>query len=95
VQVDGVVVTMGARDRDDGVSKGGRRAYTDEELTRSTGFVLSEPEQRWREDAARYRFTTGAVYIELSRLYMDDEIRHRVLRAIFERSGLPVPDDLT
>lgn len=77
------------------MSSGGRKAYTDEDVTRSTGYVLSAPEQRWREDAARYRFTTGAVYIELSRLYMDDDIRRRVLRAILERSGLPVPDDLT
>jgi hypothetical protein len=87
---------MHSRDRgSSGVSEGGRKAYTEENTVRATGYVLSEPEQRWREDAARYRFTLGAVYIELSRLYMDDDIRRRVLRAILERSGLPVPDDLT
>lgn len=73
----------------------GRRKYTDEPTVSTAATFSAEAEQRWREDAARYRVTFGGITYELSRLYMDDAIRAMLLRRVLEQSGRPVPDDLT
>jgi hypothetical protein len=72
----------------------GRQRYTDEPTTAAAATFLAEAEQQWREDAARYRLTLGAVHVELSRLYMDDATRKLVLRRALERAGLPIPEEL-
>lgn len=72
----------------------GRRRYTDEPTVAAAATFLAEAEQRWREDAARHRLTLGAIQVELSRLYLNDEDRSRVLRSVLERLDLPIPDDL-
>lgn len=89
------MVTMRVRDRGNGVTEPGRRPYTDEQTIKASAVFLAEPEQQWREDAARYRLTLGAVHVELSRLYADEETRKVVLRRALERAGLPIPPDLS
>jgi hypothetical protein len=91
----GIRATLSSRDEAQRVSEqGGRRPYTQEETVKATAHFLAEAEQRWREDAARHRLTLGAVQVELSRLYMDDAIRQKVLLRALEQAGLPVPAEL-
>lgn len=72
----------------------GRQRYTDEPVVSAAATFLSEAEQRWREDAARYRLTLGAIHIELSRLYADEATRRVVLREALLRLGRDVPAEL-
>ena len=64
----------------------GRPKYTDEPVTSVGVTQLAEAEQTLREDAARNRLTLTAVQIELSREYLDPEVRERVLRRAKRRS---------
>lgn len=72
----------------------GRQRYTEEPTVNVAATFLAEAEQAWREDAARYRVTLGAIQTEMSRRYLDEGERRLILRRVLERLGQPVPDEL-
>ncbi len=64
----------------------GRPRYTDETTLQTYARFLAEAEQAWREDAARFHCTLTGFQIELSRLYLDPQIRELVLARVREKS---------
>jgi hypothetical protein len=64
----------------------GRPRYTDEPTVQTFGQFLTEAEQAWRDDAARHHVTLTGFTVELSRLYLDPDIRARVLATVREKS---------
>jgi hypothetical protein len=69
----------------------GPQPYTDEPTKRTTTHLLDEVYRAMRVDGIGAEAPFQALMIELSREYLDSDVRARVLRRVYERLGREWP----